>query len=30
LETISAMTEEWAGEPNANPALKRNALTRIR
>src|SRR5271168_3142637 len=30
LETISAMIEEWAGEPKANPALKRNALASMR
>ena len=30
LETISAIIEEWAGEPNAKPALKRKALSRMR
>jgi hypothetical protein len=29
-ETISAMTEDWAGEPNAKPTLRRNAATRMR
>ena len=30
LDFMPAITEEWAGEPNAKPVLKRKALARMR